>query len=401
MCADVCPILPHTDICEISSEVIQEGVMDCITRGVPNHSAYTKAFACMECFKCTADICPEGLNPMLINEIIKGEYISSGLAKSVCNDNRQEDSAHKILASIQVSASEYRRITTPSDMREYRTVFFPGCNVYFQPEKILNALDIMDAIDNDYAFLPGLAHCCGDSHLFCGEIEAGSERADELIDAIAAFHPEAVVFWCPTCRCRFEKFFQPVTDFPFRVLSFPQYLDQNMNKLPLTRATSGVVTLHEACKSAYTGVDGDEIRRVLRQLPGVILKEMVHHGAEAACCGSGAISWFPDSCAKLRSARLNAAAKTGARRLVTVCHYCSQTFAAEAASYGLDVVNYVNIVADAMGIHRVDKFQQYARWGDLEPILNDVSERIKELPFETQRIIEILQSVFHQGKDEN
>jgi len=32
-------------------------------------------------------------------------------------------------------------------------VFFLGCNVYFQPEKILNAMDIIDAIGDDYAFL--------------------------------------------------------------------------------------------------------------------------------------------------------------------------------------------------------------------------------------------------------
>ncbi len=71
LCAEGCPILPYTDISEISTQDIQEGVFDFMDGGIPNQHAYTKAFACMECFKCTTDMCPEDLNPMLVNEFIK------------------------------------------------------------------------------------------------------------------------------------------------------------------------------------------------------------------------------------------------------------------------------------------------------------------------------------------
>ena len=56
-----------------------------------------------------------------------------------------------------------------------------------------------------------------------------------------------------------------------------------------------MVTLHEPCKSAYTGVDLNGANDVLRQLPGVILQEMPHHGKDTRCCGSGAICWYPQS----------------------------------------------------------------------------------------------------------
>jgi len=217
LCAEECPILPHTDVSEISSQDIQEGVFDCIDSGIPNQQAYTKAFACMECFKCTADICPEDLNPMLVNELIKGEYISHGLAEKAYGDQQQPNSVHRILASVQVSASDYLKITKSSNQKHARYVFFPGCNVYFQPE--------------------------------------------------------AVVLWCPTCQCRFDKSIAPALDVPFRVLSFPQYLAANMNKLTISDAVAGIVTLHEPYKSAYTGLDRDGPREVLRQLPGVTLME--------------------------------------------------------------------------------------------------------------------------------
>ena len=72
---------------------------------------------------------------------------------------------------------------------------------------------------------------------------------------------------------------------------------------------------------------------------------------------------------QIRDSRLQDAAQTGAEMLVTVCHYCCQTFAAEEKRYDFSVTNYVNLVAEAIGIHRDDKFRQYLIWGDIDLIL--------------------------------
>ena len=74
-----------------------------------------------------------------------------------------------------------------------------------------------------------------------------------------------------------------------------------MNKLPLSGEAAGTITLHEACKAAYTGVDRDGPREVLQQLPGVTLREMKRYGQDRVCCGSGVICWFPESCAQIRT----------------------------------------------------------------------------------------------------
>ena len=396
LCAEECPILPYTEIGEVSAQEIQEHVFDYIKNGNPNQQAYTKAFACMECFKCTADICPEELNPMLVNQLIKREYISKGLANRAYSDATQPESIHRVLASIQVSASDYKKITKSSDKQNARYVFFPGCNVYFQPEKILNALDIMDAIGDDYTFLPGLDNCCGDSFMFLGDINEGSRSAEDLVSTIAGFKPEAVILWCPTCQCRFDKTIAPALDMPFKVLSFPQYLAENMNKLKFSDASGGTVTLHEPCKSAYTELDLNGPREVLRQLPGVTLKEMEHHGKNTKCCGSGAICWYPESCAKFREDRLQEAAQTGAERLVTICHYCGQTFAAEEERFDFSIINYVSLVAEAIGVKRDDKFKIYTHWGSLDRIIKDADEYILESHFDKERIVEVLQAVFIQ-----
>lgn len=398
LCARECPILPLTDLGEASSQEIQESVYEFMDNGTLDQKAYTKAFACMECFKCTADVCPQDLNPMLVNEIIKGEYIARGLATEAYSDPGSADSSHRVLASIQTTRDEYTRITTTSSQKRSRYVFFPGCNVYFQPEKLLNAMDLMDAVGNDWAFLTGLDNCCGDCHFFTGAVEDGAKTAEKLVASIADFQPEAVIFWCPTCHCRLEKGVAPALDIPFNIMSFPQYLAANMDKLPLTEAAAGTVTLHEACKSAYTGVDTDGPRDVLRRAPGVTLIEMEHHGRDTMCCGSGAIAWFPESCSRVFQDRLKEAGQTGADRLITVCHYCNQVFLAEEESYDFEVDSYVNLVAEAIGLKREDKFKKYKHWGNIDRILDDVGEHINSLPFEKKRIVEVLNAFF---TDEN
>ena len=122
--------------------------------------------------------------------------------------------------------------------------------------------------------------------------------------------------------------------------------------------------------------------------------EMKYHGRETICCVSGAICWFPESCAQIRKVRLQEAAQTGAERLATVCHYCAQTFASEEDHRDFNITNYVNLVAEAMGIRRDDKFKKYTLWKSLERILSDANENIAESPFESERIVEVLQEVF-------
>jgi Fe-S oxidoreductase len=394
LCARGCPVLPHTDVAAISPKDIQTSVFEGMTSGVFDPQARTKAFACMECFKCTVDMCPEELNPMLVNEIIKGKGIAEGSTPGCIGDVRAPDSAHRVLACLQVSLSDHTRITTASDNGAARYVFFPGCNVYFQPQKILAALDVMDAVGDDYAFIPGLDHCCGDSFFFEGRIEDGAACAEALVAAIAAYRPEAVVLWCPTCQCRFAQTLSPALKIPFEVLSFPQYLAANMPKLPLGASAAGTVTLHEACKSAYTGIDRNGARHVLRQLPGVVLREMERHGPDAVCCGSGAACWYPQSSDRMRTERLEEAARTGAERLVTVCHYCSQTFAVEERQFDFEIVSYIDLVAAALGRAREDKFKQYTRWGDLKRILKDAEAQITASPFSRERFVEVIRPVF-------
>lgn len=81
---------------------------------------------------------------------------------------------------------------------------------------------------------------------------------------------------------------------------------------------------------------------------------------------------------------------------MAICHYCGQTFADEEQRFDFRVTNYVNLVAEAIGIKRDDKFKIYPQWGDLDRIIKDADKYILESPFDKERIVEVLHAVFAQ-----
>jgi Fe-S oxidoreductase len=355
-----CPIVAHTSLAHIPPNEVQQAVNTFLRDGVANDRTSTRAFACMECFKCVEDVCPVGLNPLRVNQIIKWVYrMAGGLGRDmICHNHASPDSRQRQRARLHTTAEEFARISTASNKSQATYVFFPGCNVYGQPDKILQALDILDLITDDYAFVPGLDNCCGDAQLTGGNVEQAEMIVRNLLHTLAAYQPEKVILWCPTCHCRFAETYAPVLDVPFALQSFPQFLAEHMSLLPLREdMPPRTVTLHEPCKSAYMGTDTTGPRDLLRQLPGVTLVEMVRHGKDTSCCGSNAVEHFPQSFAAVRDERLKEAAETQADILVDVCHFCHETFVSMETSYEYRVVNYVTLVAEALGIAR----EEYVR----------------------------------------
>ncbi|SKC66305.1 (Fe-S)-binding protein [Maledivibacter halophilus] len=394
LCVKHCSIVDKTDLRDLPPKKIQKDCLDFLKNGSKNDTVYTKAFSCVECYKCVEGICPQGLNPMVMNEIIRSEYIKNSDLEDQYSNPKDYNSIHKILSSIQVSKEDYTKITSSSEKKSSKYVFFPGCNVYFQPEKILNALDIIDTITKDYAFVPGLDYCCGNNELYFGKIEKGEKNINTLVDKLASYNPETVIFWCPTCQCRFDKTVPIIKDIPFKVVSFSQFVSEHMEKLPIKEMPNTKVTLHEPCKSAYTGLDLTGTRDILNNIPGIQLIEMPRHGRNTSCCGSWCTLHLKDSSNKVKEERLQEAANTNADLLIDVCHFCHEFFSLEEKNYNYSIINYANLLAEVVGIKREDKHKKYKHWKDLDMIMKDAQEFIQQSPYSEKEIIEILCKVY-------
>jgi Fe-S oxidoreductase len=267
---------------------------------------------------------------------------------------------HAALAEERSSAAEYGRISELSLKPGSGLVFFPGCNVYKQPDKLLNALDIMDAIGKDYSFLPGLAYCCGASvRGNSGDADWLQGSAEKLFGLAEELGAKKMVFWCHTCLSvlhnQVRHFYRP----PFECLSFSAYVAGNLDALEFPAARPCRVAFHVPCKSGYMGLDTESPRKVLRAIPGTELVEMEHEGRNTLCCGGRATDSMPDLAGGLAAARLAEAKASGAQILVDLCHNCHEFLLAAArsrpeAAPGLAVENFSCYVARAMGRGRED-----------------------------------------------
>lgn len=395
LCAQRCPAVGLCPLSQESPEAIQKEVYAALKTGETGPLAADRARSCMECFRCVWDHCPQGLNPMRAMEMVKAELRRSGRGGDVPGfvNPREPDAGQRVMRTLLATPEEQTRISTRSGKNAARFVFFPGCNVYNQPDKLLTALDLMDRATEDWAFLPGLDHCCGDPGNFAGEREEARRMAESLIAAIADFSPEAAVFWCPTCHSRFETDYAGADGPTFRRISFPRFLADRAERLGLRHSIAETVTLHEACKAAYTGVDPDGARDLLRRIPGLNLVEMERRGAETVCCGGGAMA-FPEMARTIRDDRLAEAEGTGARLMASVCHYCHQVFAPSAGRYDLLPVNYITLVGRSAGIEREDRFGRFQSWRNPERVWAELEPAIAEAPFSADRIRAVVEGVF-------
>ena len=96
----------------------------------------------------------------------------------------------------------------------------------------------------------------------------------------------------------------------------------------------------------------------------------------------------------MRDERLNEASQTHAELLVDVCHYCHNLFVSQESKYQFSVTNYVNLVAEALGITREDKFKKYKQWREMDKIMEDAKTFIQSSPFPRRTIADAIQSVF-------
>ncbi len=379
ICAKKCPVIPETEIKDYSPQKIQKALYDCIKLEESNNIAHIRAFSCMECFKCTIDDCPQGLNPLITNEIIKSIY----------NEKEQDETlkekvdpykSHKILSQLLTNDNEYKRITTLKKSNS-KYLFFPGCNVYQQPEKILNTLDILDMIGKEYSFLPGLENCCGDRCFYSGDLEEGINLTNMFLQAIKEFKPEILLLWCPTCHTRFSHYLEKNNNPNIIIMSVHEYILENFEHLKFSSdINKEKFTLHEACKSSYTGVDNDSPRKLLGKIPGIELVEMKNNKKNTKCCGSGAITWYPKIFKEFLKRRLIETKNTDTEKLVAVCHFCEQSFIQHEKEYDFSVTNIINVLAGHLGISRHNKLREYI----LNKKINNLSieELIKDVDIE-------------------
>jgi glycolate oxidase iron-sulfur subunit len=249
--------------------------------------------------------------------------------------------------------------TIPAARAVTRVAFFTGCSFnYFYPDTGIDIIDVLSA-NRVEVVIPRQQQCCGTPVLVHGDVDTSRTLARNNIDAMERSRAEYIVTGCGSCGSAWQQQFPEVlADDPAyagkarfwaaRTYDVSTFLTSVIHYRPPTGRVDAVVTYHDPCHLKKSMKVFREPRELLRNIPGVSLKEM---SRPDACCGSGGsyMITHAGTATDIGNRKAADAASTGAATITTGCPACMMQLHDSSRRVGSEqkVRHYISLLADS------------------------------------------------------
>lgn len=367
-CVEICPGTPVAGIdASRSSEIVDEvvGLFD----GGPRLTGDAKQWAhqCNGCGICIP-ACPENINPRRL--IMLASTAESQLGSETPQLFRKMARAIRIMAAMQLAPPEFQTLLRNPRAREVPVVFYLGCNPIRTPHLLFNVMTILDALEIDYETVGGPGACCGIIHSkWEGEIDMGGRVAGGTLDRFEDFAPDHVLSWCPSCVLHLGETIDGFRDTSFNFDHITQFMVDRASALRdrFVRPVERRVLLH-----VHDGMPeiGRNVTELLSGIPGLTIADTVSEPGYT-CGGSGA-DRSPELKRVKREETLARAEADGIDALVTLFHGCHGQLAAEEKRGTFEVLNWTDLVVEALGeTPHDDSNKRYRLHQDWDMVLDE------------------------------
>jgi Fe-S oxidoreductase len=352
-CFEVCPTAREIGL-DAGEAKARVGELIALTReggtaAAPLHKWLT---ACDGSARCS-DACPEDINVRQWVSIAKLKALEAGRpreegATNAANRFRHMAQAVRLLASMQLPSETLKKILAPAEKRTADVLFYTGCNVLRTPHIVLNVMDILDALKLDFDVVGGAAHCCGVYQFQEADLPTYERMGHRTFQRFGQSGASRVLTWCPTCTKNFDELEKDVEAPSFDLGHVSEFLAANLeglkarfkSELPRRR-----VVIHE---HLGIGATLSSMRKLLGAVPNLELLELPQDSGFSYACG-GQAAKFKEREAAIHRALAEGAVAAGADTVVTMYHSCHRALAGAEAVYPLKVVNFTDVIAEALG----------------------------------------------------
>lgn len=320
--------------------------------------------------------CKHGVNPRLMLALARVATQSA----TPSSDRRQTGFTRfgamtkgvRVLSRLQLPPETLARFAG-HDEPAPQVVFYTGCNVMKTPHIALLALDIMDAMGLRYRVMGGPSACCGVLQFGAGDLATSGRVAYRTIDRLAAAAPRALS-WCPTCQVQLTEIAEPTRPgSPLDMVPFVRFLAEHLDVLrPLLRhRVEKRVGLHE-----HPGNPGvpEAAQAILRTIPGLDFVDLEQPRVGYMCNKLAPLPAFKQD---LHRGQLQAAADAGVTTLAGIYHACHRELCSHERDWPFEVVNFLELVGESMGLHRPDLFKRLKIMQDVDAVLSDAASSIQ------------------------
>ncbi|MGE3538839.1 MAG: (Fe-S)-binding protein [Candidatus Tectimicrobiota bacterium] len=379
-CVDVCPMPQYTPaVAQADPALVVGKVLQVLRTGEVTPEAKTWASSCSNS-GCCIPACPEGVNPRKMLALTRLELRRQQNAndprraqQAARDDFKALGDALRLLLGVQLRPADIQRLlpgAISERQRPAEVVFYFGCNILRTPDIALTVLDVLDRLEVDYEVLGGTGNCCGVTFMRAGEPTIAHAQASQTLNNMAAFTPQEVLTWCPSCNVHMQDFvLEPETpEFPMRHVT--GYLTRHLDALQrhFVHPVRKRVALHE-----HHGVDGvtEDVRRLLQAIPGVELVDIPQLADHAhQCTGMRSV---PAAKENVHRVVLEQAAAAGVDVLADIYHSCHRELVAAESVYPFAIQNFISLVGEAMGLTRQDLYKRLTLYHDIEQVLAEAA----------------------------
>jgi hypothetical protein len=279
----------------------------------------------------------------------------------------------RVLSQLQLPPELLARFRSVDDAGDPEVVFYTGCNLMKTPHIALLCLDIMDAMGVRYQVMGGPSHCCGVLQFRAGDLATSGRIAQRTVERLATAAPRALS-WCPTCQIQLGEIVAPsLAGTQLDLSPFVRFLGERLETLrPLLRhRVAKRVGLHE-----HPGVAGisEAAETILRAIPGLDFVDLAQSRLGYMCNTLNAVPAFKRD---LHRNQLQTAADAGVTTLAGIYHACHRELCSHERDWPFEVVNFLELVGESMGLTRPDLFKRLKLMQDVDAILLDVTQMIE------------------------
>jgi len=379
-CVAICPTPDVTGSSVSDPKAAATGILDILRHKDSPEKARNFVTECCGSGACVT-VCEHGINPRFMMTMAKRAVNASK------PENERREAGKQSFKSMSQSVRVISRLQLPPDVLERLSpsshpdrdlppdfIFYTGCNLLKTPHIGLICLDILDKLGVSYEVYGGPSHCCGILQLRPGDTSNAARQAERTLERFSHAKTSNVLSWCPTCQIQFGEVMSPSTDEALAVdiTMFPNYLAARLDELKpfMIHRVEKTVGLHE-----YPGSPGvvDNVIKLLNAVPGLGYVDL---GVESIGYQISAVAHLPDFRRDHIAASLDQAREKGVTTLATIYHSDHRELAPHEGSEPFEIINYMELIGESMGIKQDDLFKRLKLMKDADAILTEAKDLI-------------------------
>lgn len=276
-------------------------------------------------------------------------------------------------------------------------VLYLGCNVLRTVALAETITAILTEMKIDFTALGGPSTCCGIIHHANGDIGVSEKITRQTLHKFEDYTPKAVLTYCPSCHAHMDHTFAE-TEIAFDVpyLHVTEFIVDNLDRLTFRNRVERRVMFHGHGDDDQSRRDSHFARTILAAIPGLEVVDASGGPEWGHDCGSLQIGKVgPDKHAALVRELFENAGREKVDAVAALYHSCYRNLCPQEAVYGIEMVHYTDLIAEAMGLPvREDAYKRLQRAADPAAALEELAPVAERRGLNTGRLEKSLKAHF-------